>query len=140
MRAPMARDEYMDIHLEVDLDGDRDNFEDYNWNEEDTEEIADLTMEVEMNPVFLLIHHVEVIHLMHSSHFFPSSSSIFCYNGARVCKELLSVLITLTIQVLNLTGSLIKEVNPVDKLEYINFIENLTVLELGENQVRMDFG
>ena len=45
----------------------------------------------------------------------------------------------MTIQVLNLTGSLIKEVNPVDKLEYINFIENLTVLELGENQVRMDF-
>ena len=39
-------------------------------------------------------------------------------------------------QVLNLTGSLIEEVDPVDKLEYINFIENLTVLELGENQVR----
>ena len=40
-------------------------------------------------------------------------------------------------QVLNLTGSLIQEVNPVDTLEYINFIENLTVLELGENQVRV---
>ena len=38
-------------------------------------------------------------------------------------------------QVLNLTGSLIQEVNPVDKLEYINLIENLTILELGENQV-----
>jgi len=53
-------------------------------------------MEMEMNPVFLLMHHIEV---------------------------------------LNLTGSLIEEVDPVDKLEYINFIENLTVLELGENQV-----
>ena len=37
---------------------------------------------------------------------------------------------------LNLSGSLIEEVNPMDKLEYINLIENLTVLELGDNQVR----
>ena len=57
----MARDEDMDIDLEVNLDGDQNNFVDYNWKEEDTEEIADLTMEVEMNPVFLLIHHIEVI-------------------------------------------------------------------------------
>ena len=39
-------------------------------------------------------------------------------------------------QVLNLTGSLIEAVNPVDRLEYINFIDNLTVLELGQNHVR----
>ena len=38
-------------------------------------------------------------------------------------------------QVLNLTGSLIEVVNPANMLHYFNFIDNLTVLELGENQV-----
>jgi hypothetical protein len=39
-------------------------------------------------------------------------------------------------QVLNLTGALIKMVNPADSLKYIDLIDNLTVLEMGENQVR----
>ena len=49
----MARDADMDIDLEVNLDGDRDDVVEYDWKEGEEE--------MEMNPVFLLIHHIEVI-------------------------------------------------------------------------------
>ena len=86
-----------------------------------TKEGVEPSMEMEMNPVFLLMHHIEV-NLVFISF---SSDKTQTQRNPIQCK-----------QVLNLTGSLIEEVDPVDKLEYINFIENLTVLELGENQVR----
>ena len=86
-----------------------------------TKEGVEPSMEMEMNPVFLLMHHIEVNVVFISF----SSDKTQTQRNPIQCK-----------QVLNLTGSLIEEVNPVDKLEYINFIENLTVLELGENQVR----
>ena len=86
----------------------------------DLEEDVQPSMEMEMNPVFLLMHHIEVNVVFISF----SSDKTQTQRNPMQCK-----------QVLNLTGSLIEEVNPVDKLEYINFIENLTVLELGENQV-----
>ena len=57
----MTRDADMDIDLEVDLDGDRYDVMEYDWKEEEEEEGE----EMEMNPVFLLIHHIEVISLMH---------------------------------------------------------------------------
>ena len=53
----------MDIDLEVNLDWeswDRDEFVEYDLKKEKEQDV-DLTMEVEMNPVFLLIHHIEVI-------------------------------------------------------------------------------
>ena len=68
VRGPTARDvdmiyTDMDIDLEVNLDWesrDRDYFVEYDLKKEEKQDV-DLTMEVEMNPVFLLIHHIEVI-------------------------------------------------------------------------------